>query len=129
MVAIRLLLPLLLLLLLAEPSRCCSFLVTTREVSDFNHVNYHLKFRGPDHTSQLRHRGLLFVHNLLHMTGAKTPQPLRSADDSVWLVYNGEIYNAAEFGEFESLDPDPERRRAAQEDAAGLATLMRQWTL
>ena len=53
--------------------------------STFSLVNFHLRFRGPDLTTRWRHApdGLEFVHNLLHMQGERTPQPLRSGDGSI----------------------------------------------
>jgi asparagine synthetase B (glutamine-hydrolysing) len=56
-------------------------------------VNYHLKFRGPDHTGSAALGGFEFVHNLLHMTGSFTPQPFVSSDNATIALFNGEIYN------------------------------------
>ena len=64
----------------------CGFLVYT-ESGD----NSKIKLRGPDCTTEFRAGGLTFVHNLLHVTGAFTPQPF--VDDDVVCLYNGEIYN------------------------------------
>jgi len=64
----------------------CGFLVyaTTGD-------NSKIKLRGPDCTNVVKLGGLTFVHNLLHVTGAFTPQPF--VDGDVACVYNGQIYN------------------------------------
>lgn len=69
----------------------CSILLTNKQ--NFNHedVNYFLKFRGPDKTTQTTINGWTFIHNLLSITGEFTPQPLTK--DNVALIFNGEIYN------------------------------------
>ena len=56
-------------------------------------INFHLRFRGPDYTGTKQIGGFDFVHNLLHMTGAFTPQPFVSADNGTLALFNGEIYN------------------------------------
>jgi asparagine synthetase B (glutamine-hydrolysing) len=53
--------------------------------------NSKIRLRGPDYTNVVNHGGLTFVHNLLHVTGAFTPQPFLDGD--LACVYNGEIYN------------------------------------
>jgi asparagine synthetase B (glutamine-hydrolysing) len=55
--------------------------------------------RGPDHTEIVKLGKYTLVHNLLSITGTKT-QPFYDGD--LVCVYNGEIYNHAEFGEFET---------------------------
>ena len=56
--------------------------------------------RGPDHTNVEYIDGETFVHYLLHITGEKTPQPLKS--ENLKLVYNGEVYNYQDLGSFKS---------------------------
>ena len=80
----------------------CSFLVTSYLVVNLLYVNYFLRFRGPDRTDMVSLNGFHFCHNLLHITGAVTPQPFVSADRSVVCLYNGEIYNHQDFGTFAS---------------------------
>ena len=79
----------------------CSILFSTKNEDKFNDdVNYYLKFRGPDHTEKLTYKDSLFVHNLLSITGTFTPQPFKS--DDIVLIYNGEIYNYKEFGDYKT---------------------------
>ena len=44
------------------------------------HANALQQKRGPDATARQLVRGVTFVHNLLHMTGARTLQPCRRGD-------------------------------------------------
>ena len=69
----------------------CSILVTNRNIQNFDGVNYFLKLRGPDHTAVHKQNGVTFVHNLLSISGAFTPQPFVEGD--VVALHNGEIYN------------------------------------
>jgi asparagine synthetase B (glutamine-hydrolysing) len=69
----------------------CSVLITNRKIHNFEQVNYYLQFRGPDHTSQVEINGITFVHNLLSISGAFTPQPFQ--DQDIVAMHNGEIYN------------------------------------
>ena len=64
----------------------CGFLVY-REKGD----NSRIQHRGPDCTNVVRIGSLTFVHNLLAITGAFTPQPF--IEDGIVCLYNGEIYN------------------------------------
>jgi asparagine synthetase B (glutamine-hydrolysing) len=79
----------------------CSFLFSTKLPNcELEELNFFLKFRGPDHTQAQIAGGFLFVHNLLSITGSFTPQPFH--DGRVSLVFNGEIYNYREFGDYKS---------------------------
>jgi asparagine synthetase B (glutamine-hydrolysing) len=44
--------------------------------------------------------GMLFVHNLLHLTGDYRIQPI--VDNDVVLMFNGEIYNYKSFGDYKT---------------------------
>lgn len=61
--------------------------------------------RGPDHTSIVQTPKETYVHYLLHITGDATEQPIISSSGDLALVYNGEIYNYQEFGEYPSDGP------------------------
>ena len=80
----------------------CSILVTDKKIDNFDEVNYFLKFRGPDDTNFILDEvnNFSFVHNLLSITGDKTNQPF--VQDGVVCLYNGEIYNYKEFGDYDS---------------------------
>jgi len=79
----------------------CSFIFSTKyDGQDIRDLNKFLKYRGPDHTEVLELEGMLFVHNLLHITGIYKQQPI--TEDGCTLVYNGEIYNYKEFGDYKT---------------------------
>ena len=78
----------------------CSFIFTTKEINDLDYVNRVTKFRGPDLTTHKNVAGFNYVHNLLSITGDITPQPFQK--DDIVCVYNGEIYNHSDYGEFKS---------------------------
>mmetsp|Transcript_6812 Transcript_6812/g.19044 ORF Transcript_6812/g.19044 Transcript_6812/m.19044 type:complete len:579 (+) Transcript_6812:61-1797(+) len=90
---------------LIAPCLACSFIVSNFDLStaegiNLTHVNYHLKFRGPDVTNVHTHAGWTFVHNLLSMTGSSwTLQPFVSDDNSAVALFNGEVYNYQELAE------------------------------
>jgi asparagine synthetase B (glutamine-hydrolysing) len=71
----------------------CSILLTNRKIiqSEFDDINFYLKFRGPDHTNIYEKNGITFVHNLLSICGEFTPQPF--VDANIVAMHNGEIYN------------------------------------
>lgn len=73
----------------------CSFGVSSKD--GLLQVNQFTQRRGPDQTNVREIEGIHFLHNLLHLTGEYTPQPLTT--DTVAMVFNGEIYNYKEFGE------------------------------
>lgn len=80
----------------------CSIIASNFKIGDLDHVNYFLKFRGPDHTGELLVNGWHFVHNLLSITGEFRPQPLTSPNGDIVCLFNGEIYNYKTFGDFAS---------------------------
>src|SRR5271165_2926725 len=78
----------------------CSFLVTNVRDSDLRRANHFQQLRGPDYTDIVEINGFTLMHNLLSITGTFTRQPFLA--DGLACVYNGEIYNYNDFGEFES---------------------------
>jgi len=56
--------------------------------------------RGPDNTNLVSYNNIQFLHNLLHLTGEKTHQPF--IKDEISVVFNGEIYNYLDFGEYKT---------------------------
>jgi len=56
--------------------------------------------RGPDSTNILTYNKIQFLHNLLHLTGEKTPQPF--IENDIVVVFNGEIYNYLELGNYKT---------------------------
>ena len=80
----------------------CSIMCTSKNIKDYDDVNYYLKFRGPDETSVVKDEvnNFTFIFNLLSMTGEYTLQPFH--DDGIISLFNGEIYNYKEFGDYKS---------------------------
>lgn len=78
----------------------CSFLFTNKKNSNLEESNFLLKKRGPDFTNISEIQGKFYLHNLLSITGEFTPQPLTKGD--LVMLYNGEIYNYLEFGDYKS---------------------------
>ena len=76
----------------------CSFGVTSK-IGLLN-VNDYAKKRGPDLTSYEHINNIELIHNLLHVTGEKTVQPLKQ--DNILCLYNGEIYNYQNFSTYKS---------------------------
>ena len=82
----------------------CGILLTSLNITpyDINFILEFLKNRGPDVTT-IKHIGkYTFVHTLLSMTGPPIEQPFYSANQKIICVYNGEIYNFRDFGEYQS---------------------------
>lgn len=78
----------------------CSFIFSSKKIEDLDDINRVTKFRGPDLTIHKKINGFEYVHNLLSITGDLTPQPIEK--DDIVCVYNGEIYNFKDFGDFKS---------------------------
>jgi len=79
----------------------CSFLYSTKfKGENLDEINFYLKFRGPDFTFFEKINNDLFIHNLLSITGVFKNQPY--IKDDIILLYNGEIYNYKDFGDYSS---------------------------
>jgi asparagine synthase (glutamine-hydrolysing) len=78
----------------------CSFLLTNVSQFDLREANLFQQLRGPDTTRSAVVGGLVFAHNLLSITGDFTVQPFIEGD--LMCLYNGQIYNFSDFGEFSS---------------------------
>lgn len=78
----------------------CSFLFSTKLYDNLEDLNKILKLRGPDYKNIQVINNNLFIHNLLSITGKYTTQPFISKN--IVLVYNGEIYNYKDFGDYDS---------------------------
>ena len=70
----------------------CSFLAANQLIANLAYVNFFLQPRGPDATTHLRLHGFDFVHNLLHMTGERRPQPFLSPERSVIAPRESKMY-------------------------------------
>ena len=132
----------------------CSFLLTSWALYNLVFVNEFMHRRGPDATSAvLGDLALTYVHNLLHMTGERTLQPLTSSwssntdglhdswrpsvlDDQrpdgaeLYALFNGEIYN---FEELLSVDEAreltqqlPRSSEASSQEQADMASFFSQ---
>ena len=80
----------------------CSFIVTNITSFVLKLINLKLIPRGPDITNKYKYNNYTFVHNLLHMTGSITKQPFVNLDEEIICIYNGEIYNYKDFGDYKS---------------------------
>jgi len=78
----------------------CSILFTSKKIDNLEFVNHFNKFRGPDNTNSITKNDYTFIHNLLSITGTFTIQPF--VQDDIICIYNGEIYNYKEFGDYKS---------------------------
>jgi asparagine synthetase B (glutamine-hydrolysing) len=79
----------------------CGILFTNKLITDLQKTIKYLKLRGPDHTEHKIINGYSFVHVLLSMTGEGfTVQPF--IYDNIVVMFNGEIYNYKDFGDFNS---------------------------
>ena len=66
---------------------------------DLDDSNTYTKYRGPDETNILQEHGISALHNLLSITGENNSQPVYK--DEVIIVFNGEIYNYLDHGDFD----------------------------
>jgi asparagine synthetase B (glutamine-hydrolysing) len=89
-------------MVLGVTRRMCGILATSRGIENLPHIIEFLKYRGPDATNHIKIGGFEFIHTLLSMTGPVTLQPFVNNNESVITLFNGEIYNYRDFGEFGS---------------------------
>ena len=81
----------------------CGILITNRLIKDLSYIIKYLKNRGPDHTGIFELKGFSFIHVLLSMTGSDmTCQPFYYQEDDIVILFNGEIYNYKDFGNYNS---------------------------
>jgi len=78
----------------------CSFNIIKILNNALDFINFHAQKRGPNDTSIKNINNITFVHNVLYITGKKTPQPF--IKNNVVCVFNGEIYNYSDFGDYQS---------------------------
>ena len=77
----------------------CSFSFYNFIIDNLIKYNYYLKFRGPDRTN-IYYNKYCFIHNLLNITGSIKEQPF--IKNEIICMYNGEIYNYKDYGNYES---------------------------
>lgn len=71
----------------------CSFLLTSRDASNFSLANKRMRRRGPDATvCEFVADNFTLCHNLLSMSEQRILQPMRS-ENGLFALFNGEIYN------------------------------------
>lgn len=89
---------------------CCVVTLLSQHTvhGSFNEDMHHcLRRRGPDSSQQLIKTAsdlsyeCLFSGHVLHLRGARTPQPLEDANNSIFL-WNGEIFNGLPVGDTEN---------------------------
>ena len=82
----------------------CGILFTNKDIKQYNlnHILQFLKNRGPDCTSIKNIKNYTFIHTLLSMTGPPTEQPFFSENENIICIFNGEIYNFEDFGDYKS---------------------------
>lgn len=79
----------------------CGILFSSKEIKEIEKTLKYLKKRGPDHTEYKIIKNYHFIHVLLSMTGENyTIQPF--VYDDIVIIFNGEIYNFKDFGDFNS---------------------------
>lgn len=80
----------------------CSFLFTDKEIDNLDYANQFMKLRGPDKTTYKKINQYSLIHNILSITGNFVEQPFIDYINYVACIYNGEIYNYSDFGEYNS---------------------------
>ena len=78
----------------------CGFNIIKNINTNIELINFYCKKRGPDKTNIEVINDITFIHNLLSITGEITVQPFKK--NNIYCVYNGEIYNYKDFGDYKS---------------------------
>lgn len=71
----------------------CSFSFSTnyKDIDALDTNNFFLRKRGPDYTNKIIEKDFCAIHNLLHITGTMTVQPIITKD--LYTFFNGELYS------------------------------------
>lgn len=81
----------------------CGIFFTNKIIENIEYVIKYLKNRGPDYTNIEKIYDFTFLHVLLSMTGDNyTIQPFIYKTDEIVILFNGEIYNYKDYGNFNS---------------------------
>lgn len=80
----------------------CSLIFSTKTPSNIGYMNEFMTKRGPDKIGVETINGHFFLHNLLSITGSFTTQPLTSENKEIVCLFNGEIYNYKDFGDYDN---------------------------
>ena len=81
----------------------CGILFCNFTVQNLSNIIKYLKNRGPDYTGDEVYQNHHFIHVLLSMTGEQyTCQPFIYPDQEIAILFNGEIYNYLDYGDFNS---------------------------
>ena len=81
----------------------CGILFTNKHIINLQKNIKYLKNRGPDYTNKFTIHNYNFIHVLLSMTGKDyTIQPFIYENNNIVILFNGEIYNYKDFGNFNS---------------------------
>lgn len=63
------------------------------DIEKIRNANKYGKRRGPDNENIVIEKNILFLHNLLSITGDNILQPLINDNGNIIILFNGEIYN------------------------------------
>src|SRR5260370_14835179 len=93
---------------------------TVSDTSEIERMTAGISHRGPDGVGFLRRDGVALGHRRLAIIDPETGhQPMPNQDETVWLTYNGELYN------FLELRDDLEQRGHTFETRSDTQVLLR----